>query len=169
MEIDQTELDEKRMKRYLRQKAEILQEVELYQLEIAEIKQKKKDTPKRIELKEDESGKGMLTVVNDQRKLINTIKMIAYWAESSLANQIRPLMKNPQEARALIRSIYNSSADFKVDQQNKKLHVLMHHSNFASVDHIIRELFNCLNETQTVLPGSDLVLNYNLVSGKFQE
>ena len=166
MEIDQGELGEKKMQKYMQQKAEILQSVELYQSELEEIKLKKKEIPKRIQIKETEQGKGILTVINDRKLLMETIKIIGYRAESALANQIRPLMKNPDEAKNLIRSIYQSNADLVVDKQNKRLCVCLHHSNFAAVDKIIQELFNILNETQTVFPGSDLKLFYILVSNK---
>jgi hypothetical protein len=166
MEIDQEEHGEKKMKRYLHQKAEILQSVELYRNELEAIKLKKKEIPKRIRIKETESGKGILTVVNDRKMLMTTIKNIGYRAESALANQIKPLMKNPDEARNLIQSIYQSNADLIVDKQNKRLCVCLHHSNFAHVDKIIQELFDLLNETQTVFPGSDLTLFYILVSDK---
>ena len=73
-------------------------------------------------------------------------------------------MSNPEEARSLMRSIYPSTADLKVDKQNKRLYVLLHHSNCAAVDNIIRKLCDTLNETQTVFPGSDLTLFYKLLS-----
>jgi hypothetical protein len=169
MKIDQVELEDRQMKKYLRQKAEVLQNVELYQSELEAIKQKKKEIPKRIEVKETEPGKGILTAINDQKQLMDTIKMTGYWAESALVNQIRPLMKNPEEARSLIRSIYQSNADLMVDKLNNRLCVRLHHSNFASVDNIIKELFDILNKTETIFPGTNLKLFYNLVSDKFHE
>jgi len=90
--------------------------------------------------------------------------MIGFWAETSLINIIKPMMKNPNEARTVIRSIYQSNADLIVDKQNNKLCVMLHHSNFAAVDKIIRYLVNILNETQTVFPESNLVICYDLVS-----
>jgi len=168
MEIDQGENHEKQMKKYLRQKAEILQSVELYQSELDAIKQKKKEIPKRIDIKEANPDKEILTAINDRKQLMDTIKMIGYWAETSLANHIKPWMKNPQEARNLMRSIYQSNADLKVDNQNERLYVLLHHSNFAAVDDIIRNLFDVLNKTQTVVPGTNLKIFYKLVSDKFQ-
>ena len=161
IETEQPEIAEKQFQKYLRQKAEILQSVKLYQIELEAIKQKKKTIEKRIEVKETQAGKGILTAINDQKQLMDTIKMIAYRAESSLANQIRPLMKNPEEARNMIRSIYQSNADLIVDKQNDRLCVLLHNSNFAAVDNIIRDLFNVLNETQTVVIGSNLKLYFN--------
>jgi hypothetical protein len=166
MEIDQGELGEKKMQKFICQKAEILQSVELYRSELEEIKLKKKGIPKRIQIKETETGKGVLTMINDRKLLMETIKIIGYRAESALANQIRPLMKNPEEAKNLIRSIYQSNADLFVDKKNKRLYVCWHHSNFASVDNIIRKLFDVLNDSQTVVPGSDLKLWYILGSEK---
>jgi hypothetical protein len=166
MEIDQGELGEKKMQKFMCQKAEILQSVEIYRSELEEIKLKKKGISKRIQIKETEPGKGILTVINDRKLLMETIKIIGYRAESALANQIKPLMKNPDEAKNLVRSIYQSNADLIVDKQNNRLCVCLHHSNYASVDNIIRELFSILNETQTVFPGSDLKLFYILVSEK---
>jgi len=169
MEIDQAEIHEKKMKKYLRQKAEILQSVELYQSELDAIKQNKKEIPKRIDIKEANPNKEILTVINDQKQLMDTIKMIGYWAETSLANHIKPWMKNPEEARNLMRSIYQSNADLRIDKQNERIYVLLHHSNFAVVDKIIQNLFDVLNQTQTVLPGTNLKIYYKLVSDKFQQ
>jgi len=168
MEIDRSGLEDedKRMRKYLRQKAEILENIEIYKSELLDIKLKKKEVPKRCNVTETEPGKGIFTVVNDRKQLMETIKIIGYRAEDSLAGQISPLMKKHEEAKNLIRSIYQSNADLIVDKQNKKLYVCLHHSNFAHVDKIIQELFNLLNETQTVFPGSDLTLFYILVSDK---
>jgi DNA-binding transcriptional regulator/RsmH inhibitor MraZ len=73
---------------------------------------------------------------------MDTIKMIGYRAETALANQIKSLISNPEEARSVIRSIYQSNADLKVDKQNKKLYVALHHSHSATVDKVIKDLFN---------------------------
>jgi len=56
-----------------------------------------------------------------------------------------------------------------VDREHNRLYVMLHHSNFAHVDKIIRELFKKLNKTQSVMPGSDLTLYYQLVSEKKPE
>ena len=161
-----SEMEERQMKQYLRQKAELLQSVEIYQNELETIKQKKKDIPKRIEIEETEPEKGILTIINDQKQLMDTIKIIGYRAESALANLIKPHMSKPEEARSLIRSIYQSNADLIVDKQNNKLCVYLHHSNFAATDSIIRKLFDDLNETETTFPGTNLKMSYFLVSDK---
>jgi len=52
MEIAHQELSKKRMEKYLSQKAELLQNVELYQNELEAIKRKKKNIPKRIDVRD---------------------------------------------------------------------------------------------------------------------
>jgi hypothetical protein len=164
MQIDQPELSEKQMKKHLREKAEILQSVELYQRELETIKQNKKDIPKRIDVRDAKPENEILTAINDQKQLMGTIKLIGYRGETSLINLIKSYLSSPEEARSLMRRIYNSTADLKVDKQNKRLYVLIHHSNFAAEDEIIRKLCEILNDTQTVFPGSDLTLFYKLLS-----
>ena len=158
------ETEDKLMTKYLQQKAEIYETVKLYEAEKEAVKQKKKEIPERIDIREANPDKEIFTAINDQKQLMDTIKMIGYWAETALVNQIKHLMTNPEEARTLMRSIYQSNADLKVDKQNNRLYVLLHHSNFASTDTIIRKLFEVLNKTETVFPGSDLTLYYKLVS-----
>ena len=169
MKTTDGELDEKQMNKYIRLKAEILQNIELYQCELKAIKQKKKEIPQRIPISEAEPENGILTAINEHKQLMDTIKVIGYRAETALVNQIRPLMRKPEEARSLIRSIYQSNADFVVDKQNNRLCVRLHHSNLAAVDNIIRELCKVLNETETVVPVSKLKLFFSLMSDKFHE
>jgi len=97
---------------------------------------------------------------------MDTVKMIGYRAETSMINHIKQYMSNPEEARSLMRRIYQTTADLKLDIQDKRLNVLIHHSNFAADDDIIRKLCEILNKTQTVFPGSDLTLLYKLLSDK---
>ena len=164
MAYDRTENEEKQMEKYLRQKSDILQTIELYQSELDAVKLKKKDEPKRVDIRDVDPEKELLTVSNDQKQLMDTVKMIGYRAETALANQIKSHMKNPEQARTLIRNIYQSHADLKVDLHNKRLCVLLHNSNSAAEDNIIRELFKILNQCHTVFPDSDLTMYYSLVS-----
>ena len=164
MQIDHPDLNDKQMKKYINQKAEILQNVELYQNELDSIKLKKKDIPKRIDVRDAKPENKILTTINDQKQLMDTIKMIGYRSETSLINLTKPYMSNPEEARSLMRRIYQSTADLKVDKQNNRLCVFIHHSNFAADDDIIRKLCETLNDTQTVFPGSDLTIFYKLLS-----
>ncbi len=45
------------------------------------------------------------------KHLIDTIKMIAYRAETAMANLLRDKMKHPDESRSLLRALYTSDAD----------------------------------------------------------
>jgi DNA-binding transcriptional regulator/RsmH inhibitor MraZ len=169
MDIERHETEERQMTKYLRQKSEILLSVESYQRELETIKSRKKDIPKRIDVRDADPEKELLTAINDQKQLMDTIKMIGYRAETALANKIKPLMSSPEQARNLIRSIYQANADLKVDKKNNRLCLLLHHSNFAAVDNIIRVLFDDLNKSETKFPGSNLTLFYILVSDKFHQ
>ena len=53
--------------------------------------------------------------------------MIAYRAETSMANVCRQTMSHTDEVRSLLRAIYSSEADLLVDRENKTLTVQLHH------------------------------------------
>jgi hypothetical protein len=73
-------------------------------------------------------------------------------------------MSLPAQARSLIRKIYQSDADIKVDKDNKILHVKIHRSNHWADDKVTDFLCQQLNRTQTIFPDSNLTLCFSLVS-----
>lgn len=46
-----------------------------------------------------------------KKRLVDTIKMIAYRAETAMVNIIRERLAKKDDARALIRSLFQSEAD----------------------------------------------------------
>ena len=89
---------------------------------------------------------------------------IAYRAETSMVNMIRPQMAHPDEARALLQQIYKTDANIYPDHKNKILNVEIHSLSYRKDDKILMQLCQQLNETETEFPGTDLVLFYKMVS-----
>ena len=91
---------------------------------------------------------------------IDTIKLIAYRAETAKANIVRQSMRCQDDAR----SLYATEADILPDLAEQKLTVRLHQPanrcSRKSIQHLIGEL----NATETVFPGTDLRLVYELVS-----
>ena len=52
---------------------------------------------------------------------LDTIKMIAYRAETAMANVAREVMSRMDDARSLLRSIYQLEADLVADEKNNIL------------------------------------------------
>ena len=73
-------------------------------------------------------------------------------------------MTRADDARALLRQIYNTEADLIPDLEAKTLTVRLHHLTQAAQDHAVRYLCEELTATETIFPGTDLRLVYKLGS-----
>ena len=69
-----------------------------------------------------------------------------------------------EDARALLRRIYNTDVDLFPDAQNKTLTVRLHHLTQGVHDEAVRHLGDELNATETLFPGTDLRLIYKVGS-----
>ncbi len=73
-------------------------------------------------------------------------------------------MSHPDEAQSLLRGIYNSDADIIPDTKaatlTVRLHQLANYCNSESIRHVCTEL----NATETIFPGTNFRLIYELVS-----
>ena len=90
--------------------------------------------------------------------------MIAYRAETSMASTIRETLKRSDDARALLRQIYHTEADLMPDLEAQTLTVRLHHLTQAAHDTAARHLCDELTATETIFPGTDLRLVYELGS-----
>ena len=99
------------------------------------------------------------------RKLfLDTIKMIAYRAETSLAGVLRKTTLRTEERRALLREIFSAESDLLPDKATGTLTVQLHHVANHSSDEAARHLAEELNETEAVYPETNLHLIYKLVT-----
>jgi hypothetical protein len=78
--------------------------------------------------------------------------MIAYRAETAMANSLREHLTRPDEARRLLCALYTSEADLLPDPDAGTLTVRLHHGANAANDRAIAKLCEELNETETVFP-----------------
>jgi hypothetical protein len=111
--------------------------------------------------------KDRFTRLRTERKhFVDTIKMIAYRAETSLASLLREHLVRSDDARALLRQIFQNEVDLLPDLQTNTLTVRLHHLTHATHDRPVAELCAALNETQTVFPGTNLTLIFKIGSSE---
>jgi len=100
----------------------------------------------------------------ERKHFIDTIKMIAYRAESSMASLLREHLARSDDARVLLRQIFETEADLTPDLTANTLTVRLHHLTQAAHDQAIEPLLADLNATRTVFPGTMLTLVFKLGS-----
>jgi hypothetical protein len=158
------DLDAKNIEKFEKKKAILLDTITATAADLSALKVKRKDTKRHItiaELPEDQKFRQLST---HSKHLIDTIKMIAYRAETALVNIARESMARKDDAHALIRSIYTQTADILPDHTKKELQVRLHHGANQASDQTIDAICKELTATQTLFPGTDLKLVYSLVS-----
>ena len=102
----------------------------------------------------------------ERKHFVDTIKMIAYRAETSLASLLREHLVRSDDARALLRHIFHNEVDLLPDSKTNTLTVRLHHLTHAAHDHPVAQLCAALNETQTVFPGTNLTLIFKIGSSE---
>jgi hypothetical protein len=72
---------------------------------------------------------------------------------------VREHLARTDDARALVRQIFETEADLIPDLNANTLTVRLHHLTQAAHDRAVEQLVAELNATQTVFPGTHLTLN----------
>jgi hypothetical protein len=121
------------------------------------------DTPKKITLKELPAHERFAQLCPESKHFIDTIKMIAYRAESALAGEVRETLARTDDARALLRRLFVTPANLRPDHAAKTLTVELHRCGSALQDATIAQLCETLTATETTFPTTNLRLIYRQV------
>ena len=101
----------------------------------------------------------------ESKLLMNVIRMICYRAESSVAQCIAPnLAKAENEKRMVVKQIIHTSADLTPDYENKTLTVTLHSLSAERFNNAADELAKFLNQTETIFPGTDLKMIFEITA-----
>jgi hypothetical protein len=159
------EPSEAEIDRFQQRKGQLREEIQTRDLEIDKLKQIRKSTPHHVAVKELPEEDRFTRLRTERKHFIDTLKMIAYRAESSMASLLREhLARGGDDARALLRQIFQAEADLTPDLGANTLTVRLHHLTQAAHDRAIEKLLEDLNATQTVFPGTELILVFKLGS-----
>ena len=98
----------------------------------------------------------------ERKHFVDTIKLIAYRAETALVGTVRETLARRDDARALVREILRTTADLRPDLAMKTLTVRLHPLGCALQNAAVHHLADELTATETVFPGTDLRLIFTL-------
>ena len=168
MNIEQT-IEPEHMETFTQKKAALKEEVDSLQLKLIELKATRKATDRHIPVKDLPQDQRFTQLSTHSKHLVDAIKMLAYRAETAMANILRESLTRADEARTLLRSIYTTEADLLPDYQNKTLTVRLHHLAQQRADQSVALLCAELNQTETVFPGTDLRMIFEIGKMKIPE
>jgi hypothetical protein len=156
---------ESQVQGFQQRKGNLQEQIQVLDLEIDHLKQLRKQTEHHIPVKSLPEADRFTRLRTERKHFIDTLKMIAYRAETSMASLLREHMaRSGNDARALLRQIFHTEADLTPDLAANTLTVSLHHLTQAAHDQALEKLLADLNDTQTVFPGTELVLVFKLGS-----
>ena len=151
---------------FTQRKSDLQDSIASLQKEIDELKALRKATKRHIPYKELPPEARFDRLSTQSKHFIDIIKMIAYRAETAMAQILRQNMTRHDDARSLLRAIYSTEVDIVPDPQANTLTIRLHPLANTSSDLAVRHLCAELNTTETLFPGTELRLIYDLVSSK---
>ena len=157
-------LSEAEVRRYEQHQGKLQEDIEQLQPASALLKQRRKQTPHHIPVQDLPEADRFTRLRTERKYFLDTIKMIAYRAETSMASTVREKLKRSDDARSLLRQIYHTEVDLTPDPAAKTLTVHLHRLTQAAHDDAVRYLCDELTATDTIFPGTDLRLVYKLGS-----
>lgn len=142
--------------------AKLLEAIAGDQAELDALKLKRKGTPKHILYEQLPEAEKFLMLAPLRKQFCDTIKMIAYRAETALVQKIRPHMAREDDARALLCQLFISSADIIPNPEAGTLNIRIHGMANPTHDRAVQALLEALNQIEFDHPATGDRIVYSL-------
>jgi prepilin-type processing-associated H-X9-DG protein len=152
------------VQRYQVKKSELREEVEGLQKQLDQAKAERKAMDRRVAIKDLPEPEKIKRLRPLRKQFLDTIKMIAYRAETGLCALLRDEVGHLEDVRPLIRDLFRHEANLFPDPEHNRLTVEIHHMTNSQADAAIAKLLDKLNALVFPYPGTNLVMHYKLVS-----
>jgi transposase len=163
------EADPSQVQKWEQRKAALIEEIQGLEHEWEQVKQRMKETPRHLKWDELPKEEKFERLAPSRKRLMDTIKMIAYRAETAMAGIVRDELARSDDARALLRDLFRSEADLVPNIQEGVLRVDIHPMANARSNRAVLYLLDHLNAAAFTYPGTNLQLVYSLVGASEME
>ena len=151
LRVEHRSLDEDQVDAWLREREKC----------IARLKARRDVLPKEMPLDEVLEPGQIVQLERERKTLTDLFKMVAYRAESQMARWLAPVFKRHEdEARQLLQSIYQATADLLPDPRSGTLTVRFHGLSSPRATRALSALCEMANHTDTRYPGTHLRLRF---------
>jgi len=156
------ESDEAAQAKWEKRKAELVEAIEQFEHELTDINSKLKTTPSHLAWDKLPETEKFQRLAPSRKQLVDTVKMIAYRAETALASIVRESLARTDDARSLLRDLFRSEADLLPDLEQRVLRVHVHPMSNPRANRAIARLLEHLNAAEFTYPGTSLRLVYSI-------
>jgi hypothetical protein len=109
------ESDDARLPKWERRKSELVEAIEQLEHEWDEVKRQRQATPHHLAWDELPQESKFQRLAPSRKRLMDTVKLIAYRAETAMTAVLRAELARDDDARALVRELFRSEADLSPD------------------------------------------------------
>ncbi len=156
------ESDEAARAKWEKRKAELVEAIEQFERELTVINDQLKTTPRHLKWDELPETDKFERLAPSRKQLVDTVKMIAYRAETAMVSIVREELARTDDARSLLRDLFRSEADLLPDLEQRTLHVRVHPMSNPRSNRAITHLLDHLNAAEFTYPGTNLRLVYEI-------
>jgi predicted nucleic acid-binding Zn-ribbon protein len=157
------EADQAKLQQWQQRKATLVESIEQLEHELSEVKQQQSQTPKHIPWSELPEESKFEQLAPSRKRLLDTVKMLAYRAETSLVGIVREALSREDDARVLLQDLFRQEADLHPDESRGQLEVRIHPFSNPRSNRAIEHLLEQLNASEMKYPGTSLTLTYSLI------
>lgn len=146
----------------IQKKAEYIEDIQAIQAELEQLRAERKKTKRKVPLSSLPEQERPTQLLPLNKILTDTVKMIAYRAETALVALLLPHLKKEGEARALVRELLVSSADIEPDDSAATLTVRIHRMASPAHDTAVAALLDDLTRMEFCHPETKARMIYTL-------
>ena len=154
--------DEAAQSKWEKRKAELVEAIEQFDHQLTGINSQLKTTPSHLDWDKLPETEKFQRLAPSRKQLVDTVKLIAYRAETALAAIVREEVARTDDARSLLRDLFRSEADLLPDLEQQKLRVSVHPMSNPRANRAIAHLLEQLNAAEFTYPGTKLQLVYSI-------
>jgi len=156
------EADETKTAKWEKQKSDLREEIEQLEHEVDSLKEQMSSTPKHLAWDEFPPDAKFERLAPSRKRLTDTVKLVAYRAETAMSGLLRESLRRPDNSRSLLRDLFRSDADIIPDSASRVLEIRIHTLANPRSNRAIGHLLDHLNATESTFPGTEFQLRYTL-------
>jgi hypothetical protein len=142
---------------------EELKRLEEWAQKIAQLKERRKTVARHITLKELPPEDRFTKLRSVSKHFVDTIKMIAYRAETALLGIAAQKLSRQEDVRSWIRQVLRGSVNLIPNEEQKTLTVQLHPLTNHAHNEALKHLCTQLTDTETVYPTTELRLVFEFL------
>ena len=157
-----SEADEAKATEWAEQKSDLREQIEQLEHEVNSLKQQMNSVPKHLEWDQFPEDAKFERLAPSRKRLSDTVKLVAYRAETAMSNLLRESLRREGDSRSLLRDLFRSDADVIPHCDTKVLEVRLHTLANPRSNRAIQHLLDHLNAAEYTYPGTEFRLSYTL-------